>query len=525
LSLYSAQITIIGFLYKSFAVSRWVIYNAANCLETMQTIYRKYRPQNFKEVFGQESIVKVLQKQIKDGKIGHAYLFTGPRGTGKTSIARLVAKAVNCEKAKGGNPCRKCSSCKSIEQGKFLDLIEIDAASNRGIEEIRRLRERVNFSPSEGKYKVYIIDEVHMLTKDAFNALLKTLEEPPVHVIFILATTEPRKILPTIISRCQRFNFTLASDEIVLKKLKYICQKEGVDFSDEALQAIVSNAGGSFRDSESILEKVLGGIGVKNDKRVDFADVKDILGLVEDKEVKSFVEKLLNKDSAKALKIFDRVVASGANLFQFTRQVLEYLRRLLIQKVAKKEGDYRLTDIVKVITEISEAEGALRYTQVPQLPIEVAIVQICTEKIDEVKNENDEEDKKKIIPKLAKLPGKIKSSLDHHKKSDIKVESILEKWEEVIEKILPFNHHLSAFFKKAKPIDVKGYTVVLSVPFRFHKLRIESTKAQEAFSKVSADLFGTSLECACEVCQEEDTLDEGVISNNVALEVLGDMME
>jgi DNA polymerase-3 subunit gamma/tau len=282
-----------------------------------------------------------------------------------------------------------------------LDLVEIDAASNRGIDEIRKLRERVSFSPSEGEYKVYIIDEVHMLTKDAFNALLKTLEEPPSHIIFIFATTEPHKIPVTILSRCQRFNFLLASDTTILEKLKKICKEEKVNFSEEALIAIVKNASGSFRDAESILEKVLGGIGVTSDKKVDFEDVREILGLAEEKEIKRFIDALLSQNAKEGLVIFDEIVASGANIFQFLRQSLEYTRELLLAKVGKKKGDFSLLSLVKVITELSEAENKLKYTSIQRLPIEVAIVKVCsaqdemTEKLQEKdKVSVDENDKK-----------------------------------------------------------------------------------------------------------------------------------
>ncbi len=506
----------------------------------MQTLYRKYRPQDFNEVFGQEAIVKVLKLQIKDNKIGHAYIFSGPRGTGKTSLARLVAKAVNCSSIKNGNPCKRCNSCLAIERGKFMDLIEIDAASNRGIDEIRRLRERVNFSPTEGKYKVYIIDEVHMLTKDAFNALLKTLEEPPKHVIFILATTEPHKIPSTILSRCQRFNFVLAEDAILLKRLQYICKKERVGFSDDALIAIVKNAGGSFRDSESILEKVLGAMGVQNDKKIDLADVKEILGLAADKEVIKFVDKLLEKNASGSLKVFNKIFSSGVNLFQFIRQSLEYLRDLMIKKVSKNEGKFLISDLIKVITEFTEAENKMKYTQVRRLPIEVAIVKICSD-VDldnekgldkEVSSRQRGGNKRKIsglvTNAISGIPKKIKNSLND-KKVDIKIEDIKEKWEKLIKDIKPYNHHLSAFFKKARPIRLTGSNLVVSVPFKFHKQRIEDMKAQRVFNKISKDLFGIKLCCVCEVTNKTGESGDSDVelkgNNKVILEVLGDILD
>lgn len=492
----------------------------------MQTLYRKFRPQKFSEVFGQEAIIKVLKKQVKDGKVGHAYLFSGSRGTGKTSIARLLAKAVNCMNPKEGDPCMKCKSCKAIEQGKYLDLVEIDAASNRGIDEIRKLKERVNFSPGEGNYKVYIIDEVHMLTKDAFNALLKTLEEPPGHVIFILATTEPHKVIPTILSRCQRFNFLLASDDEIVKKLKYICKKEGVSFTKEALYAIAKNARGSFRDSESILEKVLGGVGVVKDKKVDLEDVNDILGLAEDKQVQSFIDSLLEKDVDSALSVFNSVSSSGVNLVQFIRQTLEKLRELLLDRVSKKKAGYTLADILKMITELSNAEAKLKYTQLQQLPIEVAVVKICSNE-DIRKAEKSKQDgiSKKVTAVMSKIPRKFKRE-NSNKNQALKLKVIERNWEKVIEKMRPYNHHLSAFYRKARPIEVQEDKVILEVPFRFHKQRIESKKSQDAFREIAEDIFDLTLSCFCRVVNTLDDIENDNIGNgNVVLEVLGDIME
>ncbi len=507
--------------------------------KNMQTLYRKYRPQSFNEVFGQDPIVKVLKRQVIDNKVGHAYLFCGPRGTGKTSLARLLAKAVNCLSIKDGDPCRNCSSCKSIEQGRFLDLIEIDAASNRGIDEIRQLKERVGFSPSEGKKKVYIIDEVHMLTKDAFNALLKTLEEPPSHVIFILATTEPNKVLPTIISRCQRFNFILADDDTILKRLKYICKNEKVDFTNEALLAIVKNANGSFRDAESILEKVLGAVGVVHDNKIDLEDVRDILGLAEQGEIEKFVKKLLKKDAKSALKIFNKIAAS-VNLFQFIRQALEFSRDLLMEKILSGRDDFSLSNLVKVITELSEAESKLRFSQIQRLPIEVAIVKICNScesKIQTSKEAKNTGNISKVADAFTKIPEKIKSSISIKDKIGDKksfkcsVEDIQCKWDKVVEKIRPFNHHLSAFFKKAHPFEIKNDTLFLRVPFKFHKQRIESRKGQEVFQNISYELFGVKLKCYCEVKSEEEKGDEvknesfNAKSGDIVFEVLGDMID
>ncbi|MEA3253543.1 MAG: DNA polymerase III subunit gamma/tau, partial [Chloroflexota bacterium] len=219
-----------------------------------QVLYRKWRPQALSEVVGQEPVTETLRHAVESGKIGHAYLFCGPRGTGKTSTGRILAKAVNCPNQKEGEPCNNCDMCRSITEGRALDVIEIDAASNRGIDEVRSLREKANYAPGPARYKVYIVDEVHMLTEAASNALLKTLEEPPGHVIFILATTEPHKVIATIVSRCQRFNFRRLSQTAVTGKLELICQKEGVRIEAESLRLIARAATGSLRDAENILQ-------------------------------------------------------------------------------------------------------------------------------------------------------------------------------------------------------------------------------------------------------------------------------
>ena len=222
------------------------------------TLYRKYRPKNFEEVAGQKEIVKTIKTSLRNGKTSHAYLFTGPRGVGKTTLARLIAKGVNClENGITDEPCNRCENCLAINNGTFLDMVEIDAASNRGIDEIRQLKEKINYQPVKGRKKIYIIDEVHMLTKEAFNALLKTLEEPPEHVIFILATTEADKILPTIISRCQRYDFKTLSLNDMKEQLRFIGKNEGVDIPDDVLELIYESSGGSVRDAVSILERIM----------------------------------------------------------------------------------------------------------------------------------------------------------------------------------------------------------------------------------------------------------------------------
>jgi len=295
-------------------------------------IYRKYRPQKFSEIVGQEHIVKTLLSALDSGKIAHAYLFAGPRGTGKTTIARLLAKAVNCLDSSTLEPCNKCDSCLEINENRAIDLIEIDAASNRGIEEIRELRERVRFAPMKSKYKVFVIDEAHQLTKEAFNALLKTLEEPPAHAIFILATTERYKMLPTIIFRVQRFDFKKFSLPEILGRLERILKKEKINADKKALRIIAINAEGHMRDAESMLGQVIAFCG---NKEIKIKDVEDILGIVDINLAIKFIDLLANKKSKEALAFIDKFINQGYDLIQFIQSLIIYSRKLPLIRVNK----------------------------------------------------------------------------------------------------------------------------------------------------------------------------------------------
>ena len=300
-------------------------------------LYQKYRSQDFDQLKGQDNVVKLLKNAVQKEQIAHAYLLVGSRGTGKTSTARIFAKAINCKNPKkDGNPCLECENCKAIADGTFLDLIEIDAASNRGIDQIRELKERIEFSPVEGKYKVYIIDEVHMLTTEAFNALLKTLEEPPKHVVFILATTDVHKLPPTILSRCQRYDFRLGTDDEIADLIKSVANDEKIKIEDDALDIIVKNAKGSYRDALSILDVVYS--GQEKDKDVITLDeVQKTLGLPDSEKVILLLKYLLAGDGAQALTIVESLEVDGVNLQQFTSFVLDYLRSILSQKIKNFE--------------------------------------------------------------------------------------------------------------------------------------------------------------------------------------------
>jgi len=312
---------------------------------TSQVFYRKWRPQNLAEVVGQEPVTQTLRNALSSGRVSHAYLFYGPRGTGKTSTGRILAKAVNCLTNGEGEPCNACPMCQAITEGRALDVIEIDAASNRGIDEIRELRERVTYAPSEARYKVYIIDEVHMLTKEASNALLKTLEEPPPHVIFVLATTEVHKVLPTILSRCQRFDFRRISQADIASKLSHICNEEGINIEPEGLRLMARSATGSLRDAENLLQQLTTYYG----SEVELPQIQAILGVTGDWRVKELVKHIINNDVSAGMATISSVNSDGLDLKQFNRELVEYLRGLLLIKTGSNEAvDFTNEDVAEL---------------------------------------------------------------------------------------------------------------------------------------------------------------------------------
>lgn len=373
-------------------------------------LYRKYRPQNFDEVVGQNHIVKTLVNQIEFDKISHAYLFTGSRGTGKTSIAKIFARAINCENRVNGSPCGKCEVCKSLENTN-IDVLEIDAASNNGVDEIRDLREKVKYPPVVGKYKVYIIDEVHMLSISAFNALLKTLEEPPAQTVFILATTEVHKLPATILSRCLRFDFKLVSLEDLTNHLKNVLKKEGVNFEDSAVNVIARAGEGSVRDMLSIADRCVSFAG----NELTYQKVIDVLGVSQREILIKMTDTIINKNIGEALVELDSVFASGKSPVVFSNDLISYFRDLLLiyslkekarEIVVVKDDIYELmqaqaqeknyAEILKSIEVLSSVEQELRYSAQPRIVLETAIVKIINESSLERRIEKIEEALKKF---------------------------------------------------------------------------------------------------------------------------------
>ena len=360
------------------------------------SFYRKWRPQTFEEIIGQERVTRTLQNAIRANRVVHAYLFAGHRGTGKTTTARILAKALNCVQGPTPTPCNACPNCAAISGGYSVDVIEIDAASNRGIEEIREIRERIRLVPTEGRYKVYIIDEAHMLTTEAANALLKTLEEPPPHAILVLVTTEPHRLPPTILSRCQRFDFRRISQREIIGRLKHIAQTEGFAINDEALVLIAASADGSVRDAESVLDQLTS----YTDGPITAKDVLAVLGIVEAETAHRFADAVIRRDVVACLDLVNQVIDEGKDVHQVLRTLIDHFRDLLVMKTGDQAAqildttEHRLQalrtqaeqasteNILRALNVLSATETEARWSPQPRLLLEIALIRLCRPEMD-----------------------------------------------------------------------------------------------------------------------------------------------
>ena len=353
-------------------------------------LYRKYRPMNFEEVVGQEHITRTLKNQIMANRVGHAYLFNGGRGTGKTSSAKILARAVNCLNPQEGEPCNECEICKSALAGTLTDIVEMDAASNNSVEDIRSIREEVNFLPTKAKYRVYIIDEVHMLSTGAFNALLKTLEEPPEHVKFILATTEPQKLPPTILSRCQRFDFKKIGKEYIKQRLEYICKENQIEITNEALELIAILAEGALRDALSILERCM----QENTQKINEDIVKDLVGIPKLTYIYEITKSIIEKNVENAIQNTNKVLEEGKDVNALLLEIIKFIKDVLILKISSKIDIYSQEEqeymkniseeiskeqLMHLIYELSELQNDLKWSTQKTILLEAGIIKLCSE--------------------------------------------------------------------------------------------------------------------------------------------------
>ncbi|MFC1559609.1 DNA polymerase III subunit gamma/tau [Candidatus Margulisiibacteriota bacterium] len=507
---------------------------------TYISLYRKWRSQVFDEIIGQEPIIQTIKNAVKNNRISHAYLFSGPRGTGKTSTARIFAKALNCEKGPTPDPCGKCDNCIKIKDGHAVDVMEIDAASNRGIDEIRDLREKARYAPVEGKYKVYIIDEVHMLTSEAFNALLKTLEEPPEHVIFILATTEPQKVPLTILSRCQRLDFRRIPYDKIVEQLKKITSKEKYSIEDSALNLIVRNSEGSMRDAISLLDQLISFC----EGKITHDDVAIILGTAGADSLFEFGEVIGKADTAKALDMVNKFILEGKSVPQVTKDILNHFRHILLAKLGsdevieettehvdrlKKQAELFGTDeLQKMIGMISKAETDMRWHPQSRLVLEVVTIEICSLKADEpvekaVTVEKKVSPERSPFSKIKEALNKVQEVSKPEKKAPIKVspeeskpskaaasgggllDKVKQNWPEVLDLVKgkSINGYIS--LHEGVPVDASDGKLVIGFKkgFAFHKLRLEEDANKAVVEEALEKVVSENLKISC-VIKEND---------------------
>ena len=381
-------------------------------------LYRKFRPTRFDEVVGQEHIVKTLKNEIMNNRIGHAYLFNGGRGTGKTSCAKIFSRAVNCLNPKDGEPCNECEICKAALEGSLTDIVEMDAASNNSVDDIRAIRDEVNFLPTLAKYRVYIIDEVHMLSTGAFNALLKTLEEPPAHVKFILATTEPQKLPTTILSRCQRFDFKKISASNIEKRLDYVCSESKIDITDEANKIIAILAEGAMRDALSILERCM-----QEEGQITEELVKELVGIPKIESINKLTQSIVNKNVEEAMQCINEVVGEGKDISNYLWEVIKYIKDLLILKTGTNLEIYSENEIlqmkelsqkiskerlIKIIFELSNLQNEMKWSSQKLIMFQVGIIKLCSQEEEKTEiSENYENNKPNNSKEIENLNYKI----------------------------------------------------------------------------------------------------------------------
>lgn len=486
-------------------------------------LYRKYRPEDFDRVVGQEQVVRVLKNAVKENLISHAYLFSGPRGTGKTSVARILAQSINCEKRTSYNPCGKCRACVNAKEGKTMDLLEIDAASNRGIDEIRDLREKIKFAPTESRFKVFIIDEVHMLTKEAFNALLKTLEEPPAHAIFVLATTEIHKVPNTIISRCQRHDFRRIKLSEIVSKLIEIAKTEHIKVSDEALEMIAESSEGGLRDAISVLDQIAS-VGLAE---ITAESVEEVLGLAPYKTVHDFVAALLGGDTVKSLGILEGLERGGSDVVVFAKSVQDFLTKLVTAKAGNIEhvegtkeqvaelknmaATASIDQIIKISNAVLEAQSNFRSGIDPTFAMTLA----CFYETTPTALAGAGFQSVVTAPTVSATKKNPKAPKDSASTPDKRTNG---QWHHFLMELKTKNNTIHAFMRVAVPV-FDDRKVTLTFPYKFHKERLEEAKNRMMVEEILAKVYGQPYDIVCVL----DTGGNGVKLNDTesAVSILG----
>ncbi len=487
---------------------------------------RKWRPKDFDEVVGQEHVTKTLKNAVRAGRLGQAYLFAGPQGVGKTSCARILAKALNCEKGPTDKPCGACGPCMEIAEGRSLDVIEIDGASNRGIDEIRSLRENVKFTPLSGKSKIYIIDEVHMLTPEAFNALLKTLEEPPPFVKFVFATTHPEKVLATVLSRCQRFDFARLPGPKIVAKLKEIVASEGLSIPEDALFTIAKASEGSMRDAESILDQVIS----FSSGKARMADVVAVLGVIEQVVFFDFVEAVAAGDAASALGQIAEVVARGRDLSRFLDGLLEYYRDLMVLRVAPGEAalvelpadecdrvrrqaeKIALPQIVTSLGHLFVAQDMARRLHSARIALDVLAVKLAqlphpkpVAKSAAASGERQPaQDAKSRFSVLKEEKGAADASLTSFQESRCSLEAVLEAWGRVTESVAAKKMSLATYLKNGRPVALEADLLTIGFAKRsvFFKEALAHKDNLQILVKAIQDQCGARLRLRLDIVED-----------------------
>lgn len=508
------------------------------------SFYRKWRPKSFEEIIGQDRVTRTLQNAIRANRVVHAYLFAGHRGTGKTTTARILAKALNCAQGPTPTPDNTCANCEAITAGYSVDVIEIDAASNRGIEEIRELRDRIRLVPTEGRYKVYIIDEAHMLTTEAANALLKTLEEPPEHAVLILVTTEPHRLPQTILSRCQRFDFRRVSQKELIARLRHIASTEGFEIEDKALTIIAGSADGSVRDAESVLDQ----LAAYADGPITARDVLMVLGILEEEVALKFADSIIDRDVIACLSLVNQVLEEGKDPRQIIRTILDHFRDLMVAKTSDSPKDLLdstetrlqmlqtqatrapVEDILRTLNTLVATEAEARWSPQPRLLLEIALIRLCRPEMDptleglrtrlqaleqrlggESPSPKPAGSERTAAPasvepsRTSRAPARDELKAQEAQSATIVIGDVRRAWARVLEEVKRTKMFCHALLIEGTPVELNGSTLVVSLRtgFNFHVENLHKPENRDVVEGALQRVFNHRLRLECTIHSEE----------------------